>query len=224
VRDLAGFAVRSAAGGITGAYNVTAPVGRDTFAGLLGACAEVTGSAAEFVWIPDAQLLACGVRQWSEMPLWRTFPGAWQVDSAAASARGLSCGPLAATVADTWRWMQDGGHVDDERAGEIGISPEREQQILASVGQIHSAGGPAGDGSASQSPMASSRRRAAGSSASSGAARTCLLLASRPDRDTFASGVCTVSTWPRTSSASSSSRCNRHPVASVAAVLPDPAR
>ena len=134
VRDLAGFAVRSAAGGISGSCNVTAPAGRETFGGMLGACAEVTGSLAEFAWIPDGQLVACGVRQWSEMPLWRIFPGVWQVDSSAAVARGLSCRPLAATVADTWQWMQDGGYLYDERAGEIGISREREQQILACAG------------------------------------------------------------------------------------------
>ena len=134
VRDLAEFAVQSAAGGISGTYNVAAPVGGETFGGMLGACAEVTGSMAEFVWIPDGQLLACGVRQWSEMPLWRTFPGVWQVDSSGAVARGLSCRPLTATVADTWRWMQDGGYFYDEREGEIGIRPEREQQILACAG------------------------------------------------------------------------------------------
>lgn len=132
VRDLAEFAIRSAAGGIVGAYNVTAPEGRETFGGLLWACAEVTKSGAEFVWVPDEQLLAYGVRQWSEMPLWRTFQGVWQVSSVAAQAQGLSCRPLAATVAETWSWMQ--GNVirtDGERAREIGISLEREQQILA---------------------------------------------------------------------------------------------
>lgn len=134
VRDLAEFAVRSAAGGIAGAYNVTAPEGRETFGGLLGACAEVTRSGAEFVWVPDEQLLAYGVRQWSEMPLWRTFRGAWQVSSVAAQALGLSCRPLAATVAGTWSWMQDTAvRADGERAREIGISLEREQQILARV-------------------------------------------------------------------------------------------
>ena len=134
VRDLAGFAIRSAAGGIAGAYNVTAPEGWETFGGLLGACAEVTGSGAEFVWIPDEQLLAYGVRQWSEMPLWRTFRGVWQVSSVAAQAAGLSCRPLAATVADTWAWMQDTAvRAGGERAAEIGISLEREQQILARV-------------------------------------------------------------------------------------------
>ncbi len=134
VRDLAEFAVQSAARNIGGAYNVTAPVGRETFGGMLSACAEVTGSDAEFVWVPDEQLLARGVRQWSEMPLWRTFPGVWRVDSAAARARGLSCRPLKATVADTWSWMQDQDTgLDDVRAGEIGISREREQQILEYV-------------------------------------------------------------------------------------------
>jgi 2'-hydroxyisoflavone reductase len=133
VRDLADFATR-AARGAGGAFNITAPVGRETFGGLLGACAHATGSGAQFVWVPDEQLLAQGVRQWSEIPLWRTFPGVWRVGSAAAHARGLSCRPLAATVEDTWAWMQDSGaEGDDERAGEIGISREREQRILAAV-------------------------------------------------------------------------------------------
>jgi 2'-hydroxyisoflavone reductase len=134
VRDLAEFAVLACAAGTGGAFNVTAPVGRDTFGGLLGACAQVTGSGAEFIWVADEQLLAQGVRQWSEIPLWRTFPGVWQVDSSAAQRSGLSCRPLDATVADTWAWMLDGGMArESERSGEIGISREREQQILARV-------------------------------------------------------------------------------------------
>jgi 2'-hydroxyisoflavone reductase len=134
VRDLAEFAVRSAAHGISGAYNATAPIGRETFGGMLSACAQVTRSGAEFIWVPDQQLLAYGVRQWSEMPLWRTFPGVWQVDSASAQAQGLECRPLAETVADTWSWMQS-EHMQpvDERADEVGISRERERRILASV-------------------------------------------------------------------------------------------
>jgi nucleoside-diphosphate-sugar epimerase len=134
VRDLAEFTIRSAGRGIPGPFNVTAPVGRETFGGMLAACAASTGSVAEFAWVADEQLLACGVRQWSEMPLWRTFPGVWRVDSSAAHARGLSCRPLAATVDDTWSWMQDGTtRLTDERTSEIGISREREEQILASV-------------------------------------------------------------------------------------------
>jgi 2'-hydroxyisoflavone reductase len=134
VRDLAAFALAGAERDVSGTFNVAAPIGGETFGGMLRACADVTGSGAEFVWVPDDWLAAQGVRQWSEMPLWRTFPGVWQVDSGAAMATGLSCRPLAATVADTWAWLQDsGGELDDERAGEIGMSRERERQILASI-------------------------------------------------------------------------------------------
>lgn len=120
--------------GIAGAYDVAAPIGAETFGGMLHACAEVTGSDAEFVWVTDEQLVACGVRQWSEMPLWRTFPGTWQVSPAAALGAGLSCRPLAVTVADTWSWLQrSGSSSDDERAAEIGISSDRERQILSSL-------------------------------------------------------------------------------------------
>jgi nucleoside-diphosphate-sugar epimerase len=132
VRDLAQFALRAASLGISGAYNVTAPTGRETFGGLLSACATVTNSDAQFVWVPDEQLLAHGVRQWSELPLWRTFPGVWQVDSIAAAAKRLSARHLTATVADTWSWMQEADLLSvDERAGEIGISRQREAEILA---------------------------------------------------------------------------------------------
>jgi 2'-hydroxyisoflavone reductase len=134
VRDLAAFALAAAERDISGVYNVAAPIGGATFRGMLQACAEVTRSDAEFVWVADAKLLAQGVRQWSEMPLWRTFPGVWQVNPGAALVAGLSCRPLAETVADTWSWLQGSGDaLDDERASEIGITRERERQILASV-------------------------------------------------------------------------------------------
>jgi 2'-hydroxyisoflavone reductase len=134
VRDLAAFALDAAERSISGAYNVAAPISSATFGGMLQACAEVTESGAEFIWVPDVQLLAQGVRQWSEMPLWRTFPGVWQVDPGSSLAAGLSCRTLAATVTDTWSWMHGGGAVlGHERASEIGITLEREQQILASV-------------------------------------------------------------------------------------------
>jgi 2'-hydroxyisoflavone reductase len=134
VRDVAEFTISAAGKKISGAYNIAAPVGRETFGSMLGACARVTGSGAEFVWVADEQLLAQGVRQWSEIPLWRTFPGVWRVDSVAAQAKGLSCRPLAATVEDTWLWMQEtSAPVNDQRADEIGISREREQRILERV-------------------------------------------------------------------------------------------
>jgi 2'-hydroxyisoflavone reductase len=134
VRDLASFALAAARQPMSGAYNVAAPIGRETFGGMLQACVSATGSDASFVWVPDDQLLAQGVRQWSEMPLWRTFAGVWRVNAKAAAAVGLACRPLARTVADTWTWMLTiTESVSDERADEIGMSLQRERQILESV-------------------------------------------------------------------------------------------
>jgi hypothetical protein len=109
-------------------------MGVETFGGMLRACADATGADAELVWISDDRLQGAGVRQWSEIPLWRTSPGVWQLDASQAQAAGLQSRPLAVTVADTWAWMRSAHTVlADERAAEIGISREREQAILAGL-------------------------------------------------------------------------------------------
>lgn len=134
VRDLAAFLLDGLAGGLAGVFNATAPVGRDTFGDLLQACQAATGSHVDVVWVPDALLMALGVRQWSELPLWRTHPGVWQVDSTAAQAAGLRCRPLLDTAAATWQWLTDTeALLANERSVEIGLSPQREQAILRSV-------------------------------------------------------------------------------------------
>ena len=51
VRDLAAFALGAAERSLAGAYNVAAPIGGETFGGMLDACVEVTGSGAELVWV-----------------------------------------------------------------------------------------------------------------------------------------------------------------------------
>jgi 2'-hydroxyisoflavone reductase len=132
VRDLADFVLLAVTRSIAGTYNVAAPRNQETFGDLLHACADATGSHPEFHWIPDGKLLDAGIRQWSELPLWRVFPGVWQVDSSAAQEQGLSCRSLAETVADTWAWMRSSQiELNDQRAGEIGINPATEERILA---------------------------------------------------------------------------------------------
>ncbi|MER6514898.1 NAD-dependent epimerase/dehydratase family protein [Nonomuraea sp. NPDC001636] len=134
VRDLAGFAVHSVAHGLSGKFNVTAPADFDTFGGLLSACASVTQSDAEFVWVTDEVLLAAGVRQWSEMPLWRVHAGVWRVSSDLARSQGLECRPLMSTVRDTWKWLSAASSLAaNERSSEVGISRVRESAILASL-------------------------------------------------------------------------------------------
>ena len=132
VRDLAAFVLLTIRQSLAGTYNITAPKHRDTFGQLLQDCAEATGSDAQFTWVPDVELLAAGVRQWSQLPLWRVYPGTWQVDSTTAHARGLSCRKMLDTIVDTWNWINSSPvEFADQRSNEIGISASLERRILS---------------------------------------------------------------------------------------------
>ncbi|MEH0471887.1 NAD-dependent epimerase/dehydratase family protein [Streptomyces sp. B21-097] len=135
VRDVAAFALDRVAHSGGGTYNVTAPIGRETMGGFLTACLETTGAAGKLVWAPDDVLTEYGVRQWTELPLWRTHAGVWQIDSSGAYAAGFSCRPLTETVVDTWRWLQRGGMpVEHPRWAEHGIAPAKEAKVMAALG------------------------------------------------------------------------------------------
>lgn len=130
VRDLAAFALHTAAGQV-GTFNIAATQ-RASMSDLLAACRDVTDSDAEFEWVTDEQwLTAQGVAQWTELPLWRTYRGVWDVDSSRALAAGLTPRSLEVTVADTWEWLtSDGEGINHERAAEQGIDPAKEKAIL----------------------------------------------------------------------------------------------
>jgi 2'-hydroxyisoflavone reductase len=131
VRDLAAFILRAVSAGLGGAMNVTAQAGHATYGELLGACRAVTGARAELVWVSDEWLSRQDVRPWTEIPLWRPTAGPWRVDSSRAVAAGLSCRPLAETVADTWAWMSRERPMPHERASAMGIEPAKERRLLA---------------------------------------------------------------------------------------------
>ncbi|WP_030765241.1 NAD-dependent epimerase/dehydratase family protein [Streptomyces albidoflavus] len=136
VRDVAAFALDQATAGQGGAFNCVAPIGRETMSDLLTACALVTGGDAQLVWAPDKLLRDHGVQEWTELPLWRTSPGVWNVDSTRAQAAGLVCRPLAETVADTWSWLSGGGApVEHPRWAEHGITPQKEAALLVALGR-----------------------------------------------------------------------------------------
>lgn len=131
VRDAAEFALSSVAAGLNGVFNVAAPLNGATFGTLLDACRVATGSDAKLVWVSDDVLIREGTRQWTELPLWRTYPGTWHVSATKAADAGLRCRPLDRTVADTWNWLTSGGEsVEHERAGELGITADKEAAIL----------------------------------------------------------------------------------------------
>lgn len=131
VRDVAAFALDQAQAAPCGGLNVTHPQGL-TMAEFLTACLDVVESEGELVWAGPEILAAHGVQQWTELPLWRTHPGVWDVDSRRAVEAGLRCRPLKETVQDTWAWLEaDGRPVPHPRWAEHGINPDREAAILA---------------------------------------------------------------------------------------------
>ncbi|MFC1420046.1 NAD-dependent epimerase/dehydratase family protein [Streptacidiphilus cavernicola] len=134
VRDVARFALNQATATGPQVHNVTAPIGRETMGGFLESCLEATGSTGRLVWAPDEHLLQYDLVQWSELPLWRTHPGVWRIDSTSGYAAGLECRPLSETVADTWAWLQRGNvPVPHQRWKKHGIAPGKEEQILAGL-------------------------------------------------------------------------------------------
>ena len=134
-RDLGGWLVEAVEQGFTGAVNATGPAGMTTLGGLLELCREVTGGDAEWVPVPEEELVAAGVEPWVHLPLW--LPAdvariAWDVDTSRARVLGLPSRPLAESVSDTWAWQRT-----HERppvpAGrpQPGLPPELEATLLA---------------------------------------------------------------------------------------------
>src|SRR4051794_9218511 len=134
-RDLAGWLVAMARRGQGGAVNATGPAGMTTLGGLLGLCREVTGGGAEWVPVPDADLLAAGVQEWVHLPLWlrhEVARTAWEVDTTRARELGLPSRPVRDSVADTWAWMQRSERPEPPSGRSLpGLPAELEAQLLA---------------------------------------------------------------------------------------------
>jgi hypothetical protein len=119
--------------GGAGVYKLAGPLGRDAFVDLVNACVEATGSARTPVWTSVGRLREAGPKGWTQVPLWRTAPGTWQVDPARALGAGVAPRPFANTVA-AWAWMRTGERpFDGVRAQLHGISHEVEQGLLATA-------------------------------------------------------------------------------------------
>jgi 2'-hydroxyisoflavone reductase len=134
-RDLAGWLVEAAERGLSGGVNATGPAGMTTLGGLLELCRAVTGSDAEWVRVPEEDLLAAGIEPWVHLPLW--LPAAmartaWDVDTTRARALGLPSRPLAESVADTWAWLQTSERPPLPANRPVpGLPAELEEKLLA---------------------------------------------------------------------------------------------
>jgi 2'-hydroxyisoflavone reductase len=136
-RDLAEWCVRLAEQYCVGVFNAAGPRSTLTMGRLLEDCAAVTESVARLMWVPDEDLLAAGVKPWTELPLWipesdARVGGMLLADNRRAVAAGLTFRPLVDTIRATLEW--------DRREGAAGhnlpirvtpIAPEREAELLA---------------------------------------------------------------------------------------------
>lgn len=138
-RDLAEWMLAAAQRGLGGAYNATGRRGHATMASLLEAARDVTGARASLVWVSPEVIESAGIQPWTELPVWLPptpeYAGMHDGDVCAIHAAGLTCRPVAETVADTWRWLQQEGY-PRQPAGRPahGLSPETERRVLAGLG------------------------------------------------------------------------------------------
>jgi 2'-hydroxyisoflavone reductase len=137
-RDLARWMLRAADEGMSGAFNTVSEPGHATMASLLAAAVEATGSTARLVWTPPETITAAGIAPWTELPVWlpphSEGAGLHAGDVSAAYAAGLTCRPVAETVADTWAWLQAEGDPEPVPGRPVhGLDPGREREVLASL-------------------------------------------------------------------------------------------
>ncbi|MDX3531266.1 NAD-dependent epimerase/dehydratase family protein [Streptomyces sp. ID05-39B] len=138
VRDLAEWVLGAVEQGLSGPFNLISPQGHATMGELLEACVRVTGGPAELRWTAPETVLDAGIEPWTQLPVW-VPPGSdmhdalHSADVSRAVATGLTCRPVAETVADTWRWLQEIGGEAPLRPDrpQKGLDPEVEAKVLA---------------------------------------------------------------------------------------------
>lgn len=133
VRDLAEWTLTMAEQRATGIYNATGPARRLTLGEVLGACARSTNAQAEIVWASQKFLLAHEVKPWMDLPLWIPDPDAEAFNTIRvqrAVDAGLRFRPLEETIRATLAWLDS---LEGAPPGAVGISLEREAELLAKL-------------------------------------------------------------------------------------------
>lgn len=122
-RDLGRWILHALDGELAGIFNA---VGTWSFGNVLEASAAASGAGARPVWVPDEFLLEQGVGEWMELPLWignEAYRGMMRADTSRAVAAGLTVRPLVETARAALQQA--------ERADGVGLTTEREAQLLA---------------------------------------------------------------------------------------------
>jgi nucleoside-diphosphate-sugar epimerase len=135
VRDMADWVLSAAQRRLAGAFNVISRPGHTTMSELLTEVAQVTGGAAELVWVPQDRILEAGIAPWTELPIWLPsgpeYDAEDSIDVSAAFAAGLKARPVRETVAGAWAWLQaEGDPAPRPNRPRIGLDPVRERAVL----------------------------------------------------------------------------------------------
>ncbi|MET9731595.1 NAD-dependent epimerase/dehydratase family protein [Streptomyces sp. NPDC006458] len=140
-RDLAAWTLGAVEQGASGPYNLVSPRGHATMGGLLDACVEATGGAAELRWTDPDVVLGAGIEPWTQLPVWvppdsELHDALHGVDVSRAVRTGLDCRPVAETVADTWAWLRGIGGLAPTRPDRptVGLDPAVEAKVLEAAG------------------------------------------------------------------------------------------
>ncbi len=134
-RDLAEWLLAASGRGVTGTFNTVSQPGHATIGDLLSECARVAGPNATLHWLTPEQIDDAGLEGWMQLPIWLPPDGEAAAlhdgDVTKAFAHGLSCRPVAETVASTYDWMTEEG----APAGipGLGLDPARETEVLAAL-------------------------------------------------------------------------------------------
>ncbi len=104
---------------------------------LLDLVVEVSDSSARLVWLTPQEIADAGIAPWTELPIWAPPDGEdaaiHDIGVQRALDLGLVCRPTRETVGDTWAWLQAEGYPESVFSGRVGISADREQQVLSSL-------------------------------------------------------------------------------------------
>jgi 2'-hydroxyisoflavone reductase len=135
-RDMAEWIIRLAEDRVLGTFTAARPT--STWGELLDTTAGVVGAGAELIWVPADELTDLGATP-QDFPLWTVEP-AYMLAMATgrAEAAGLVLRPIEQTIADTLAWASqaDGPVLTDG----VGLSEERDAQLLAALATKRSAG------------------------------------------------------------------------------------
>jgi 2'-hydroxyisoflavone reductase len=133
VRDLAAWLVLALERGLSGTYNAIGPERRLTMAEFLDACITDAGVDVHVRWIAPQRLAEFSVEPWTELPLWLppNADGFLTFNSAKAKRDGLTCRPIAATIAAVRAWDREHGPPE---ATVRTLTAAKETAILAGAG------------------------------------------------------------------------------------------